>query len=316
MDIDVFAPEELTLVFRTLRTALNPGPALTEREREFLATYALIARHAPPDDLRPIDAGEVRVATPHRAKRLVQLAALAVLLSRPVREASVAYVEALARCLDAHDPVVGALRALQRGRLRQVRFMSMRRMMRVMLKEAYLREGPAGVWRLFGAMLLKFSVNRATLWQYKRLGLMPEGTLGREYWKFMTREGFGFPGEPAGIVASVSYHDVAHVLAGHPATPIGEIQQGCFQGGNRREDGFVFVQFAVLHFHQGVPITPATPAMRDLFEPAKVLWAIHRGARCNVDMTHQWNYWPLMPMPLAQARAACELLPRQPSIVH
>jgi hypothetical protein len=61
----------------------------------------------------------------------------------------------------------------------------------------------------------------------------------------------------------------------------------------------------VLHFHQGVPITPATPPTLDLFDPALVLWALHRGASSKVDMTHQWNFWPLMPLTLAEARARC-----------
>ena len=46
---------------------------------------------------------------------------------------------------------------------------------------------------------------------------LPDGTLGREYWKHMTTVGFGFPGEPAGIPLPVAYHDVAHVLAEHAA---------------------------------------------------------------------------------------------------
>jgi hypothetical protein len=41
-----------------------------------------------------------------------------------------------------------------------------------------------------------------------------------------------------------------------------------------------------------------------------VLWAIHRGAMCNVDMTHQWNYWPLMTMGLEEVRQKCGLLPK------
>jgi hypothetical protein len=46
------------------------------------------------------------------------------------------------------------------------------------------------------------------------------------------------------------------------------------------------------------------------FDPKKVLWAIHRGAKCTVDMTHQWNFWPLMPLSLDEARAKCGLLPK------
>ena len=113
-----------------------------------------------------------------------------------------------------------------------------------------------------------------------------------------------------GIPEAVAYHDVSHVLAGHDTSPSGEIQQGSFQGGNRREDGFFFIQFAILQFHHGVKITPATFPTTDLFDPEKVLWAIHRGAQCNVDMTHQWNFWPLMELPLDEARARCMLLPK------
>jgi ubiquinone biosynthesis protein Coq4 len=152
-------------------------------------------------------------------------------------------------------------------------------------------------------------VNRDKMWQYKRLGLLPQGTLGRTYWEHLTALGYALPGEPAGIPDSVAYHDVGHVLSGYDTTPAGEIQQGCFQGGNRREDGFFFIQFAVLQFHHGIRLTPAARGEVGYFDPVKILWAIHRGASCNVDITHQWNYWPLMPLSLSEARDQCGLLP-------
>jgi hypothetical protein len=310
MDIDVFPPHELPSVMRALRTALRPSGVLHADERAFLDTYARIAG-APllfPDP-QPIAPDAVVIAGSHPRKRLLQLAALAVLLSRPVRAESFAYLQALAEHLGTHDPVIDVIRALLRGRRRTVRLLAMRRGLRVMFKEAWIAEGTWGVLRLFGALALRAAVNKDQLWHYKRLGLLPEGTLGREYWKHMTEVGFGFPGDVAGIAASVAYHDIAHVLAGHDITPLGEIQQGSFQGGNRREDGFFFIQFVVLQFHQGIKITPGAPPAQGQFEPAKVLWAIHRGAQCSVDMTHQWNYWPLMSLPLREARARVGLLP-------
>ena len=150
---------------------------------------------------------------------------------------------------------------------------------KALAKEAYQAEGLIGVCRFFGAMFLGASVNKDKLWSYKRLGLLPDGTLGREYWKHLTEVGFGFPGEPGGIADSVAYHDIAHVLAEHDTTPMGEIQ-----------------------------ITPVAPAETGNFHPDEVLWAIHRGAKCSVDMTHQWNFWPLMPLTLDEARAKCGLL--------
>jgi len=313
MDIDVFPPHELPTVMRVLRTALEPTDSLWTRERAFLDTYAhIVGFELPITTPEPIGAADVQIESRHARKRLIQLAALAVLLNRPVKRAAFEFLQALARQLAVHDGVIAVIDALLARRHLRVRLLVMRRGMRVMLKEALAAEGPKGIVRLLVAMLFKAAVNKDKVWQYKRLGLLPEGTLGREYWKHMTTVGFGFPGEPAGIAASVAYHDVGHVLAGHAASPSGEIQQGSFQGGNRREDGFVFVLFVVLHFHHGVRITPGAPAEAGYFDPEAVLWAMHRGAKCCVDMTHQWDFWPLMALSIDEARAACGLLPKRP----
>lgn len=115
---------------------------------------------------------------------------------------------------------------------------------------------------------------------------------------------------PALIPASVAYHVIGHVLAGNDTTPLGEIQQSSFQGGNRREGGFFFIQFVILQFHHGIKISPVVPGEKGNFDPEKILWAIHRGANTNVDITHQWDFWPLMSLPLQQARQKCALLPK------
>jgi hypothetical protein len=313
MDIDVFAPTELPTVFRVLRTALRPTGTLETNERRFLQTYARITGHAlPADDPLPIRPRDVLIGGAHPRKRLVQLAAMAALLGYPLRPEPVEFVVELSRHLRTHDGVVDVLQALVRGQTLRVRLLASRRAFRVMIKEAFLSEGVAGVLRFFGALLLRAPVNRDRLWNYKRLGLLPEGTLGREYWKHMTEVGFGFPGEFGGIADSVAYHDVVHVLADNATTPSGEVEQGCFQAGSRREDGFFFVQFVLLQFHHGVRISPAAPMQVGHFDPARALWAIHRGAQCSVDVTHQWNFWPLMRLRLQEARARCGLLPKLP----
>jgi hypothetical protein len=311
MEIDVFAPAELPAVIRTLRTALRPQGPLDASERTFLATFSRIARRELDDeqDPPPIAAAEVQVDGAHRRKRLVQLASVAALFTHPVRAESVRYVRELARALGTFDPVLPVLDALAAGRRLKARVLTARRGLTAMLKEAYAAEGAAGVARFVAAMLLRVRVNRDKMWQYKRLGLLPQGTLGRTYWEHLTALGYALPGEPAGIPDSVAYHDVGHVLSGYDTTPAGEIQQGCFQGGNRREDGFFFIQFALLQFHQGIRLTPAAKAQTGYFHPAKVLWAIHRGAACRVDITHGWNYWPLMPLALDEAREQCGVIP-------
>ena len=311
MDIDVFPDRELPTVMRVLRTALCPDGPMQARDRAFLATYARIAGcEAPATDPPPIAADEVRIDGNHQRKRMLQLSALAVLLCRPVRGDALDFLKALALHLGTHDGIVEVIDALHKGQHMKVRMLAMRRMFAVMFKEAYAAEGLKGVLRFAGAMLFKTAVNKDKQWRYKRLGLLPEGTLGREYWKHMTTVGFTFPGEPAGIPDSVAYHDIGHVLAEHEATSLGEIQQGSFQGGNRREGGLFFIQFVILQFHHGIKVSPAAPTDVGHFDPEKVLWAIHRGAKCRVDMTHRWDYWPLMPLPLAEARARCGLIPK------
>jgi hypothetical protein len=311
MDIDVFTPHQLPLVMRTLRTALRPEGGLDARERLFLATYARICRfeHDGRDPL-PVSPAEVTIEGAHQRKRLVQLAAVAVLHTQPIRPSALHFLRSLSQHLTAHDSVIEVIAAVMQGRHLKARILSMRRGMRVMLKEAYTAEGAMGVLRFFGALAFKLSVNKDKVWDYKRLGLLPEGTLGRSYWAHMTRVGFGFPGERAGIPDSVAYHDVLHVLADNETTPHGEIQQGAFQAGNRREDGFFFLQMVLLQFHQGVQVTPVTPGFTGNFNPDLVLWAIHRGAQCNVDMTHQWSFWDLMPLPIDEARARVGVLPK------
>jgi hypothetical protein len=311
MDIDVFSDHQMPLVLRVLRTALRPVGQLDARERLFLDTYAYICDfERDPADPPAVEPEAVTIADGHQRKRLVQLSAMAVLHALPVRPSAFNFLKALARRLDAHDPVIDAIAAALRGHKLAARVLTMRRGFRVFLKEAYYSEGAWGVARFLGAMLLKATVNKERMWNYKRLGLLPEGTLGREFFKHMATVGFAFPGEPKGIPDSIAYHDVIHVLAEHPTTPLGEIQQACFQAGNRREDGFFFAQMVLLHFHQGVYVTPATPATTGMFEPDKVLWAIYRGSKCNVDMTHGWDFWPLMQLPMAEARRQVALLPR------
>jgi hypothetical protein len=310
MDIDVFRKNELDTVFRVLRTALSSEGALEARERLFLQTYARITGYTLSSDPLPIVPGAARVKSAHSRKRLVQLAAMAVLLAYPLKPGSFVFLRDLAGHLGVRDSVVEVVAAVLQGKRIKTRMLAARRIMRVMLKEQYLSGGTMALVRFFGVLFFGVAVDKAKHVKYKRLGLLPEGTLGREYWKHMTRIGFGFPGEPGGIPDAAAFHDIGHVLADNDTTPLGEIQQASFQGGNRREDGFAFVQFGILQFHQGIQLTPIAPPEVGNFDPEEVLWAIHRGAKCRVDITHQWDYWPLMPLSLEEARAKCGLLPK------
>ena len=310
MDIAVFQPAERPTVLRVLRSVLAPDEPLQPVHRRFLAAWARIVGDAAPAlDPAPVEPGAVHLEGEHARKRLLQLAIMAALLNRPVAPASASYLTTLARSLGVADVGTEVVAALAEGRVSRARRIAVRRGMRGLIGDAWRAEGLAGVLRYFAALLLKVPVHRDRLARYKRLGLLPEGTLGRTYWAHMTEVGFNFPGEPGGIPDTLAYHDVTHVLAGHPATGAGEIQQGCFQAGSRRQDGFFFVLFVLLQFHHGIMLTPNSPPETGLFDPDRVLWALHRGASCPVDVTRSWDFWPLMRLPLAEARRACGIIP-------
>jgi hypothetical protein len=316
MDLAVFSPTELTFVHSALRAAACGGRPTTDSDHQFLAACETVlgrAEGASSDATFTPAAIAAGVRGAHQRKRLLQLSSVAALVHRPVRRESVEYVRALSKALQTRDPILPVLDALARGQRVRARLLSARRMFRVILKEAWHGEGVRGVLRFFGAMFLKFTVNKDRLWSYKRLGLLPEGTLGREFWQHVTQRGFGFPGERGGIPQVVAYHDVSHVLTGYSTEPEGEIQQGAFQAGCKREDGFVFLQFVLLQFHQGLKLTPIAKAETGRFDPHKVLGAVARGSRCPVDMTHAWDYWPLMPLPVDEARRRLNLLPGSPA---
>lgn len=311
MDIDVFEPHHLPTVMRVLRSTLAPDAPLDATQRRFLATFARITgQPAPAVDPEAIAADAVNLPGAHARKRLVQLAAIAALLGRPLDARAVAFVRSLAVQLAVHDGVLAVLEALLRGRRRRVRLLAMRRAIGALVAQAWRAGGVREALRFLSAMFLGRGGDRALNARFEALAALPEGTLGRTYWQHMKAEGFGLPGMPGGIAASVAYHDIAHVLAGHEATPQGEIQQGSFQAGNRRSDGFFFVQFVLLHFHHGVRVTPGAPPAHGHFDPERVLWAIHRGAQLRVDLTDRWDFWPLMALPLEQARERLGLLPR------
>ena len=311
MDLCVFEPSKLPVVFRALRTAACGTDPCTGEVQSFLDAYAAIVGYRGPyGALETIEPDEVARAIEdrHQRKRLIQLASVASLVHRPVRRESAMYLRRLGKALATRDPILPVMDALSKGQRVRARMLSMRRMFRVIVKEAYASEGMRGVLRFFGGLVFKLVVNKDRLWSYKRLGLLPEGTLGREFWKHITNLGFGFPGELGGIPQTVAYHDVGHVLTGYSTQPEGEIQQGAFQAGNRREDGFVFLQFVLLQFHQGIRLTPVAKAETGLFDPHKVMWAVHRGSQVNVDITHRWSFWELMPLPLEETRRRLGLL--------
>src|SRR5262249_31831434 len=142
--------------------------------------------------------------------------------------------------------------------------------------ERSLRErGLGAVWEIVGPMV-GLGGSADLVRRYNDLGRLPEGTLGRAYWRFVVDNDLWFPGE--GIVAEAGvWHDLSHVLAGYGTEPEGEVQVVSFIAGYRREDPFFWLFTIALQFHLGVRVSPYSPPGRGYFEPERVIGALRRG---------------------------------------
>jgi hypothetical protein len=184
---------------------------------------------------------------------VVQLATIAS-GGREVTPSEGAAVKALAAALQVEEASLKVLDKIAANHTLLTRFDMMRRIMGGVGGRAYQEEGFAVIRKMLAP--LTGAADPEVAWKYKELGLLPAGTLGREFWEHCTRNRFAVPGEKGGIPERLVFHDFGHVLAAYDTRPESEVQQGAFQGVFVREVGFAFLKFAVIQFHLGVKVTP------------------------------------------------------------
>jgi hypothetical protein len=306
MDIAVFTPSQFPAVLRAFADVMSAGRPPTPRSAQYIDTMAELfggpAELGPPRSFSDL---ATLVPDAHPRKRLVQLAAIAALVDgMPTREAAAA-LAALARALGVGEPAVAAVRHLSQGHRLRARLLLARRIFRNVFGGTVRREGVRGVARIVGPLFLRRSAFYPDIaWRYRQLGMLPAGSFGHEFWHHCTERRFSFPGEGgAAIPERLVFHDVGHVLAGYDTDPAGEIQQGAFQAGFIRRDGFAFLIFAVAQFHLGIQVTPIAAGEVGFFDIPKVMRALARGAACRVDLSAGPYLLPNAARPLAEVRA-------------
>ena len=304
MDLVVLDAIDTPYALRALRAVVASNGTVTPAERRFIEVVGeLHGAQVDVGSLQSVAPGEVAevIREPHRRKRVVQLASIAAMVEGDVTAAEAAAVKRLAAALDVEERGLKVLEDIAADHRLLTRLDMMRRIMGKYGTQAYKEEGFAGVRKMLA--FWGGGEDPQVAWKYKQLGLLPEGTLGREFWEHCTKNRFGFPGEKGGIPERMVFHDFGHVFAGYDTRPESEIQQGAFQGGFVREDGFAFLMFVVIQFHLGVKVTPVTDGYQGLFDVAKVLRAAQRGAACKVDLSDHWDPFPVADAPLEQIRA-------------
>jgi hypothetical protein len=321
MDIAIFSTQELPLVLRSLITVAAKPEALTLREQQFLDT--IVALHQSRDSadrhpailaslVTPSQVAQV-ITQPHHRKRLLQMAIVMAMVDGETTPHQQKALRSLANALSIDEQGLRVLQEATKGHQLLARFDLFRRMMKKIVAPAFHDEGIVGVKKIIESIFFKGGEDPVVAEKYHRLGKLPKGTLGYAFWQHYTDNHFAFPGEAGGIPERLVFHDLGHLLAGYDTSPEGEIQQGAFQAGFIRKDGFAFLLFVIFQFHWGVKITPIADASEGLFDIPLVIHALQRGSACTVDLSDRWNFWEVVDLPLEEVRARYGIPPFCPT---
>jgi hypothetical protein len=285
----VFSDEERTLL-RTCAGALN-----VEVDVDALAP-------ATPDTAAPL----FREAP--WSNRLIQVLLTTAMIDGELTKEETALLDAYGRALGVESVWLKTAHHIVDGHLMRMRIDIMRRnpLAKETIATIYEEEGLRGIWRFFKTARGKGEVDH----DFKQLGLLPEGTFGREFWEHMTERRFAFPGEPGAIIQlRGAHHDLTHVLTGYDTDPAGECQIAAFYSGYKGDDPFAFVFFTIVMFQLGIAINPGiVTASKLAWDPPKVLAAMQRGSRINTDLTDHWDFWPDLPLPIDEVRSKYNIL--------
>jgi hypothetical protein len=256
------------------------------------------------DAIEPLGPAEVArlIDDPQIRHQLVCALIVLSLIDGEATEMEAMLVDAFAYALGVEERAVKNLRQAARHETMAVRLDIGRRFWSTdKVRERIAEHGLRAAFD-FACSLVGRHEDAALAAKFGAMRSLPEGTLGREYVRFLDERGWPLPGERGAVSDIIAYHDMTHVLSGYGTDPEGEVQVACFSAGYRKKDGFAFIIFVLLQFHAGIRMTPVAKAERGLFDVERALRAFQRGAAMNVDLTESWDYWAVAEVPIDELR--------------
>jgi len=278
---------------RALLAVAGADGEIHELERELITAVQRHILHTDFDlgALEPVTPEELAsaVSEPALRERIIGGCVLLSLIDGEASPAELELVEAYATSLQVDSPTLANLHRITNHNLLLARFdIARRSFVGQKVKEKVASDGLWGLARVFKAMRLGDEKLAA---KYQKLESYPDGTLGREYARFIRGNGFGFPGEDGGAPEIILFHDCTHVLGGYGTTPIEEVQVASFSAAFRKQDPFAIILFVTAQFHLGLRVTPAAQPEKMMIEPELMIKAIERGGHVNTDLSDRWDPW-------------------------
>ena len=146
--------------------------------------------------------------------------------------------------------------------------------------------------------------NKEMLARYEGYEALPEDTFGHSLIRYYRDNDFPIPGTAgAPFSNTLQTHDMHHVLAGYPTTPVGEMCVLAFDGAMMEEDGGKLLIAAVAEWQIGFQIS-ADPVWKNQFKPDIILRAYERGGEATTNyLVKDFDFLPWMDKKLEEVRA-------------
>jgi tellurite resistance protein len=312
-----FSPSESLAVLRALKTvAMADGTFAVKEQTMLVASAELLGIEADPRDLPTINADELAAAVAGAEARMVALKACLVMgiVDGQISPEEWKVLSEFRGALAIDEAALHSFHDLA-YRHRQLLMHDYQRQVgraggspthggpeRVTL---YASEGWQGVMQFFPADVLAAASphhareNAELALRYRQLGNLPDGTLGRELWRYYRERQFAFADQPGSVPELLVHHDIVHIISGYDSSLEGELQTLAFTAGMRQEDPFSALFLVLLQFTAGLK---ALARARALFDPEKVLRALERGRGTAVDFSQKHDYWDEMEQSIAALR--------------
>lgn len=306
--------EQLRATLGAARAVACADGRLEDHERALIEAAArALGWQGGIDDIEPSSPEQVAqlITDDTTRTRLVQALLLVAIMDGEVTDVELGVLRSYARALGVDEPRLDNLRQIAHGhsRLAYVDLWRKSSMLRTMADTAWKKRGLRGLWLMVGGMK-GHATDPDLAWRYKRLGLLPEGTFGREYWVHMTERNFALPGEPNGFAEEMVKHDLAHVLSGYDTDPTGECEVVAFISGFMKTDPFSYLFQVFIHMQLGVHVFDGTPTEHMVVPADRVVAALERGSRVKADLYDpSWDIWAEFPRPIDQVRASYGIAP-------
>jgi hypothetical protein len=301
----VITSEQAEPVVRTLLGSIDTGDGGTHEQRGVIAAF--VSGYWGRDDLDidsldPLepDAAAAVITDAATRRRVREFAVLLELCRHPLDEAQVARTDAYAAALDQSGPGLELARELVREGAEFAMADYMRRTEAVYgdLSEPSLRA-------VYGRDIAEPDPELVV--RLRSMQDLPPGTLGHEYFAFLDRHGFQFPGETTTAPAVFVAHDMCHVMTGYDTTGEEEIAVNSMQVALNDSDAHWLQLLGSLSIHEagfysGNGFVPKTGTLDRDGAAAILAEAFRRGAECTGDYTKA-DHLALADTPLEAVRA-------------